>query len=210
MTKLFTKLFRLSNPSSKTATDNKTPNKVVSLIPYTAIPQHYQPPLGKGDLNEAGLDVSLDHLEVFDVLCRDAVLFILRVFHLLQTLQNGDTIKDDNEFDAEFGAKFHEKFKQTLSQLPYVNNNNNTFNQDQIDGLHFLFNDLKYTWNVVTVANSLKLVLDDVLKHNVNEYFKKIWAFEVSESDDRFLIDVFSVSLDIWERRVVALVVSKE
>ncbi|CCG24768.1 hypothetical protein CORT_0G00790 [Candida orthopsilosis Co 90-125] len=203
MTKLFTKLFKLS----QSKTDTKAVKKL-SLVPYTPIPQQYQPQLGKGDLKVAGLLVNLDHLDVFNTMCCDAVLFLLSIYHLLQNLRDGDAIKNIEGVETDFGAKFHEKFKQILSQLSYVNSN--TFTQDQTDELHFLFNDLKYTWNVITVANSLRIELDDTLKHNVNEYFKRVWAFEVSESDDQFLIDVFSVSLNVWESRVIALVVSKE
>ncbi|KAG5418279.1 hypothetical protein I9W82_003807 [Candida metapsilosis] len=203
MTKLFTKLFKLSSPKSTVE-----PPKKVSLIQFTAIPQQYQPQLGKGDLKEAGLLVNLDNLDVFNIMCRDAVLFMLSIYHLLSNLRDGDAVKDIDGSETDFGSKFHDKFKQILCQLSYVNNN--PFQADQSDGLRFLFNDLKFTWNVITVANSLKITLDDSLKHNVHDYFKRVWAFEVSESDDVFLIDVFSVSLDIWKMRVMALVASRE
>ncbi|KAI5907457.1 hypothetical protein K4G61_g1118 [Candida parapsilosis] len=202
MTKLFTKLFKLANCKSNTKSTSKP-----QLIPYVRIPQQYQPQLGKGDLKEAGLLVNFDHLEVFRTLCCYEVTFMLNIYHLLHNLKDGDAIRDVGATESDFSSNFHEKYKQILSQLSYFSNN--SFTQDQVEGLRFLFNDVRYTWNVITVANSLKVSLGDSLKHNINGYFKKMWAFEVSENDEEFMIDVFSVSLDIWERRVLALVASK-
>ncbi|KAI5964018.1 hypothetical protein KGF57_001129 [Candida theae] len=208
MTKLFFKLFKLSNSKTTPEIPKRLP-----LIEYPLIPKQYQPQLGKGDLKEAGLLENLDHLDVFDTICRDAVLFMLSIYHLLSNLRDGDAIKGGEDVavvgaGTDFGSKFHEKFKQIMTQLAYVSTN--SFTSDQIDDLHFLFNDLKYTWNVITIANSLKIVLDDALKHNVNAYFKRVWAYEIAEDDERFLTDLFSASLSIWETRVIAFVASRE
>ncbi|KAI5954651.1 hypothetical protein KGF54_002427 [Candida jiufengensis] len=213
MAKLFNRIFKGIIGHNK---NNPNQKLCKNTIPFIKIPLEYNKNLGNAEItneNKLNDETLVNNLEVFNLISENAILFIIQLYELIEDLNLSDLKEDcqeENDLITRYRIEFDEKFKVILNNLIYVRENK--FEKRQLDLLKFLFMDLKNTRNVILLSNKLKLNnINETLKTSVYQYFKDIWCFEIStDSNDEFLIDLYSVSLKIWEMKIISLIVSKE
>ncbi|MCP8718356.1 MAG: hypothetical protein M5F18_03550 [Asgard group archaeon] len=177
---------------------DKSNNNQGMIISYDQIPTVYLPSYGKGKIDEVLVSASFDHERFFNQLTKESVSLLLNLFHVLQ-----DISRNEEKFAYEEGIKleFHNQLDTLLNLLPFVESN--FFNQSNIPVIKVLFDDLRWTRNVITITNLLILESSDNFKIAIRRYFQEIWKLQLAGGAEDFLRDVFSAILKIWEIKVV-------
>ncbi|RCK63061.1 hypothetical protein Cantr_09585 [Candida viswanathii] len=168
------------------------------IITYDQIPAVYLPSYGNGKINDVLVSASFDHEKYFVELSKESIPLLLNVFHVLQ-----DISKNEEKFAYEEGIKleFHNQLDALLNALPFVEKN--FIDYANVEVIKVLFDDLKWTRNVITVTNVLRLESSDNFKLAIRRYFQEIWKLQLAGGAEDFLRDVFSAVLKIWEIKAV-------
>ncbi|KAI5961411.1 uncharacterized protein KGF55_004034 [Candida pseudojiufengensis] len=213
MARLLSRIFR-----GITHNKNKEDQKCKNSLPFDKIPQIFDDSIGDGDISRLEQKLTdeetlqnFNHSDVFGAISNDAVVFIIKMYDLIEDLNTLQVSEKSEEVKLNYRTEFDERFKIILNNLIYVKEND--FQKSELEIIKFLFQELKNSRNVILLSNKLKPIenINNDLKTSIFQYFKEIWCFEISTSiNDEFMIDLYSISLKIWEMKIISLVVSQQ
>lgn len=176
----------------------KTSKNQITEISYDQIPTIYLPSYGNGKIDDALVSNNFDHDKFFNQLSKESIPLLLNIFHVLQDIS---TNEEKLSYEEGIKLEFHNQLDSLLNTLPFVETN--FFSAANIPVIKILFEDLKWTRNVITITNLLVLQSSDNFKLAIIRYFQEIWKLQLAGDAEYFLRDVFSAILKLWEIKVI-------